>query len=154
MKLYLVQHGEAEEKEISPDRPLTEKGGKDSSKTAEFLKSAGITLDVIWHSTKTRARETASIFREALSPGEGTMEKEGLSPNDPAENVFNEITLGKKDIMIVGHLPFLEKLASRALFGSEEYKAIKFNMGGVLCLEENKEGKWQLAFEVIPALLR
>jgi phosphohistidine phosphatase len=154
MKLYLVQHGEAAAKEVNPDRPLTEKGRNDSSKTAAFLKSAGINVDAIWHSTKTRAIETAQIFEKELAPGEGAAQKEGLAPMDPPQEVFADVKNQSKDIMIVGHLPFLQKLASLALLGSESSRIVKFNMGGAICLERNEEGAWQLIFEVIPDLLK
>ena len=153
-RLYLVQHGEAVSETINPDRPLTEKGRLDSARTAGFLKTSGMTVDVIWHSSKTRARETAAIFQNELLSKEGIVQKEGFSPNDPVGPVFDEIGHAQKNIMIVGHLPFLQKLASLALINSEAYEIIKFSMGGVVCLERNEEGKWQLIFEIIPELLR
>ena len=154
MKLYLVQHGEATTKDVNPDRPLTKKGKSDSSKTASFLKASGINVDLIWHSTKKRAIETAKIFERELSPKETTQEKENLSPNDPVSETFEMIGKAKKDIMIVGHLPFLQKLLSLMLLDSESYEILKFNMGGCVCLECGEEGKWQLLFGIIPDLLK
>ncbi len=37
MKVYLVQHGEAESKEVNPQRPLTEQGMRDVQRIAEAL---------------------------------------------------------------------------------------------------------------------
>ena len=71
MRLYLVQHGEAVVKDGDPARPLTDRGRRDAGKTAEFLRIAGITVDIIWHSAKQRARETAEIFAEILSLQKG-----------------------------------------------------------------------------------
>jgi phosphohistidine phosphatase len=153
MKLYLVQHGEATSKDLNPLRPLTEKGTEDASKTALFLKKAGITVDVIWHSTKLRAIETAQIFEKELTPTGGVLQKEGLAPNDPTDGVFSEAEAESKDIMIVGHLPFMQKIAALVLLGSENSQIIRFNMGGVVCLAKSEEGFWQLAFEVTPDLL-
>jgi hypothetical protein len=34
------------------------------------------------------------------------------------------------------------------------YELLKFSMGGVIGLERDEEGKWQIAFEVTPELLR
>ena len=153
MKLYLVQHGEAASKEADPERPLTGKGRKDSAKTAEFLGSSGISVDSIWHSTKTRAMETARIFENELSPKEGTVQKEGLAPSDPVTDILAVVMAEGKDIMIVGHLPFLEKIASYALIGAEEPGIVKFNMGGVVCLERDEDDSWQLLFAVKPDLL-
>jgi len=152
--LYLVQHGEAATKEVNPDRPLTEKGRVSSIKIAKFLKSAGISVDVIWHSSKTRAKETARIFAKELSPKIGIEQKEGLAPNDPVDKIFADIAPLKTDIMIVGHLPFLQKLASLTLINSASSEIIKFNMSGAVCLERDETGKWQLIFEIIPGLLK
>lgn len=154
MRLYLVQHGEAASKDVNPERPLTEEGKENSAKTAKFLNSAGITVDVIWHSTKARAIETAQIFEKELTPKEGTLQKEGLAPNDTPAEMFSEVKSLSKDIMIVGHLPFLQKLASLVLLNSETNEIIRFNMGGVVCLEKNEKDTWELIFEVIPALLK
>lgn len=112
MKLYLVQHGEATTNEVNPSRPLTEKGKQDVSNTAKFLKSAGIKVDIIWHSTKTRAMETAHIMTKELLPKEGTQQRDGLAPNDLVNKWAEEIVSQNKDLMIVGHLPFLQRLTS------------------------------------------
>ncbi|MCK4463408.1 MAG: phosphohistidine phosphatase SixA, partial [Candidatus Omnitrophica bacterium] len=130
------------------------KGREDSAKTAEFLKKAGINIDIIWHSTKTRAIETAQIFAQKLLSKERTEHKEGLAPNDPVDKVFADIATLKKDIMIVGHLPFLQKIVSFALTDSELNEIVKFNMGGTVCLERDETGKWRLIFEITPDLLK
>jgi phosphohistidine phosphatase len=153
MRLYLVQHGEATSKDINPDRPLTEKGKADSQKTAAFLKKAGIPVNSIWHSTKTRAIETASIFARDLSV-ERVEQRDGLAPNDPVDNVFSGIANIEDDIMIVGHLPFLQKLASLLLTGSESNCIVRFNMAGCVCLEKVESSKWVLVFAIVPDLLQ
>ena len=154
MELYLVQHGEATSKEVNPERPLTEKGKEDVTKVAKFLKRCGLEIDIIWHSTKTRAIETAEIISSILSPKRGTEQKEGLAPNDPVREVFTAIKSEEKNLMIVGHLPFLQKLASLILIGSETGQMIGFRQGGVVCLRQNEGGSWQIGFLVIPDLLK
>lgn len=155
MKLYLVQHGEAKPKQIDPNRSLTEKGKEDSIKIAEFLKRANMIPDVIWHSTKIRAMETAQLFSEKLSPKEGVVQKEGLSPNDPVKGVFHTILSLEKDVMIVGHLPFLQNIISFVLFGFEDCDIIaKIVQSGVICLEREEEGDWKIKFGIIPDLLK
>lgn len=154
MKLYLVQHGEAVSAEVDPGRPLTGKGREDARKVAGFLKAAGITVDVIWHSAKRRAIETAGIFEEALGPGGGSVQKEGLAPNDPAEPVLSAVEAENRDIMLVGHLPFLQKLASMALSGNGSYETIRFIMAGAVCLEREGYGSWRIGFMITPDLLK
>ena len=155
MRLYLVQHGDAAPREINKDRPLTEKGKKDSFKIAEFLKAAGIKIPIIWHSDKRRAIETAEIFSETVSTRGGTVEKKvGLAPNDPVNPIFSATKANGIDLMIIGHLPFLQKLASLALFNSEYYEVLRVITSGVVCLEEGQDGKWQIVFEMTPELLK
>ncbi|KPK97509.1 MAG: hypothetical protein AMJ95_08555 [Omnitrophica WOR_2 bacterium SM23_72] len=153
MRLYLVQHGEAFSEDVNPDRPLTEKGKADSQKTAEFLKKSGITVNSIWHSTKTRSRETASIFARELSV-KRVEQKDGLSPKDPVDKVSLSITNMEEDMMIVGHIPFLQKLASVLLTGSGSSGIVKFSMAGCVCLERVERSKWMLVFAVPADLLR
>jgi phosphohistidine phosphatase len=154
MRIFLVQHGEATSEEENPERPLTELGKANVTLTAVFLQHAGVTVDAIWHSGKTRARETAEILARHLDPKEGLAQKNGLAPNDLVGPVYEEILLRKRDLLIVGHLPFLQRLASIALMGDEGYELIEFSMGGVVCLEGVEERKWRFLFKVNPDLLK
>ena len=152
MKLYLVQHGEATSEKLDPARPLTQKGRSEVSKIAKFLKETGIEVDVIWHSTKTRAMQTAQILAEAVSPKECTVERQGLAPNDSVDELQKELASRELDLMIVGHLPFLQKLASTLLLGSEFYDLVGFRQGGAVCLQR-EEGAWRLIWAIIPELI-
>jgi phosphohistidine phosphatase len=150
MRLYLVQHGEATSKEVDPNRPLTKKGKEDISRMADFLKKKGIRIIATWHSEKLRAIQTAHILGEAVSSE--IIKQEGLAPNDPVDKWLEELNTGVKDIMIVGHLPFLQKLASLLLVGNESSQVITFRRGGVVCLER-EEGKWSLVWMLPPEIV-
>ena len=67
--LYLVQHGEAMDKDRNPDRPLTERGEVDIRNLGGFLERAGIAVEAVLDSGKHRARQTAEILSEYLTPG-------------------------------------------------------------------------------------
>jgi len=151
MKLYLVQHGEATSKDLNPERPLTEKGIQDVKKVSVFLKQANININTISHSGKKRARETASILANALSPNRPSVQKEGLAPNDPIDNIYKEILEKDKDLMIVGHLPHLAKLTSKLLLNSEDKHIIEFKPGSVLLLEKTQD-YWKVVWFIIPEL--
>jgi phosphohistidine phosphatase len=153
MRLYLVQHGEAVFEEVDPARPLTEKGKADVSKTADFLKGK-INIDTIWHSTKLRARQTAGLINEILSSKNGILEKTGLAPNDPVDRIKDDILKEKQEyLMIAGHLPFLGKLASLLLAGSESCDVVAFRNGGVVCLELTDKADCSVVWAVIPDLI-
>lgn len=154
MKLYLVQHGESVPEEIDPKRPLTENGRADVSKAARFLKDAEVQINIIWHSTKLRAEQTAELISEVIKPSRGVEERIGLAPNDPVDKIKDELLKEENDLMIVGHLPFLWKLISLILLGNGSYNIISFRQGGVVCLEKKPEGNWFLIWAIVPELIK
>lgn len=154
MRLYLIQHGEATPEEINPSRPLTVKGQEDVRKIALFLKEAGVRPKTIYHSGKTRAKQTAEIIADALEASELSKERKNLLPQDSLEDMTKELLLAADDLMIVGHLPYLSKLSSFLLLGEENKNLIAFQQGGVVCLQRNKEQRWQIAWMIIPYLFK
>ena len=58
-------------KEVDPDRPLSDQGWEDIRNTAAFASRAGVRVDTVWHSGKTRARQTAQALAEALEARRG-----------------------------------------------------------------------------------
>jgi len=147
MKLYLIQHGLALAKEEDPERPLSTSGKTQTQRTVEFLKSKSINVDSIWHSTKLRAIQTAEIIAEALPCGK-IQTREDMNPLDPVEKLAGEILASNKNIMIIGHLPFLQKLSGRLLTGSEESEIIAFKNSGVVSLDYDE--KWKIDWLVSP----
>jgi len=153
MRLYLVQHGEAHPKEADPTRRLTEKGADDVRKVAGFLRPHGLRVDAIWHSGKPRAAETADILASAVKAAQGVVECKGLDPNDPVLPVAEEMDEAPEDLMIVGHMPFLARLASVLLAGDEDADIVQFHNAGVVCLERDEDGGWHMHWIVTPGLL-
>ena len=82
MRVYLVRHGDAEKKAVHPERPLTAKGRSDVEKVAKFAGPRIRDLGAIWHSTKTRARESAEILAKHVRSRDGLIERRDLSPGD------------------------------------------------------------------------
>jgi len=153
MKLYLVQHGEALSKEQNPDRPLSDKGRADLAVAARFIKPLKVEVDYLWHSRKSRAIETAQILAQALEVNKGIVERDGLDPNDDILALEQELSGTYGDVMIVGHMPFLGKLAAQLLAGSEEAATVRFRQGGIVCLIYDKEAGWQVEWMVTPDIL-
>jgi phosphohistidine phosphatase len=153
MFLYLVQHGEAKKENEDPARGLTEKGTADVRKTARFLQNKNLSLSRVFHSNKTRAIQTARIFADHLNPTKGVSEAENLSPQDDPEIWARRIAGMQEDIMLVGHLPYLAKLAGFLLCGDQGKTIIEFKMGGVVRLKRSDEGRWSLEWMVVPELL-
>lgn len=153
MKLYLIQHAKAASKEVDPERPLTEEGQRDIQNVASFIKPLNLCVDYLWHSGKKRAEQTAKILAEVIIINKEQTARAGLNPNDDVIALRDELSINQQDIMIVGHLPFLAKLASLLLAGSESANIVAFKQGCIVCLNRSDENQWQLEWMIIPEIL-
>lgn len=147
MRLYLVQHGKALSKDENTQRPLSDVGRQESEKIAAFLKQRDIAIDLIWHSKKLRAAQTAQIISVSITT-QRIEERDDLNPLDPVDKFPQELLDLNKDIMIVGHLPFLQKLSSLLLTGTQDKEPVSFANSGVVCLEHKEE--WNIYWDITP----
>lgn len=152
MHLYLVQHAEALAEEIDSARPLSERGTADVERMATLLHGRVRGLSRVLHSGKTRARQTAEILARTVAADAAVEAARGLNPLDNPEPIFRRIEASDDDVMLVGHLPFMARLASRLLTRDSEPEIVAFQPGTVLCLE-GKEGAWRVAWMVRAELL-
>lgn len=153
MRIYMAQHGLALPKEVNPDRPISEQGREDARRLARFLEGAGVRVGQVLHSGKVRAEQTAALLAEALLPGGHPQSRDGLNPNDPVEPLAAEIAGWTTDTLLVGHLPFLGRLASLLLASDPEQPILAFQPGTIACLERDPAGQWMLAWMVRPELI-
>ena len=153
MRLYLVQHGSSASEAEDPRRPLNEAGRRHVQKLAAHISQFPLAIDVIEHSDKLRARQTAEALALHLRPSLGIRQVEGLAPTDPVQPLVDRLREEKKDVMLVGHLPHLNSLAN-ALLGLKPGKGlIRFRMGGCVCLESDDSGNWAICWMLTPDLL-
>ncbi len=150
--VYLVQHGEAVPEEVDPRRPLTDRGRVEVERVAAFLFSAGVKPSVIYHSGKLRAKQTAEILASKLQPSKGVREADGLEPKADPKLWAERLNAIDEDVMIVGHLPHLARLASMLLTGNPDREVVGFRYGAVFCLERSEKG-WRLLWGIRPYLL-
>lgn len=123
MNLFLLRHAKAE--------PRSEKGGADSKRTlsskgektiraaAKGMRRLDLNFDVIMTSPYVRAARTAEVTADILK-----IDKVWTSPNLGANGnpskLIDEINANchdLKDILLVGHEPYLSKLVSILLTG-------------------------------------
>jgi len=154
MRVYLVQHGESKSEEEDPQRRLTDKGIGEVQKVAGFLRPLKLAVDAIWHSDKARAQQTGELLAGALRARGGLVQRENLGPKDQIAATKEALEQTRVDLMIVGHLPFLGKLAALLVTGSEENEIVEFRFGGVVCVERRDDKKWKVAWMVTPSLLQ
>lgn len=148
MKVYLVQHAKPKSKEEDSDRPLSNEGKNDIIKIVKFLPQ--LNIKKVLHSSKLRAQQTAEILAKSLKAE--VINGDALEPlADPA--IWTQrLDKESEDVMLVGHLPHLAKLASQLLTQNQEKPVISFKQGGIVCLEKTDHG-WEVAWMVTPELL-
>ncbi len=152
MELYLVQHGEAKPETEEPERPLTERGAETVRRMATWAAQAGVRVAQIRHSGKRRAEQTAALLAERLNPSMGAVATEGLMPNDDPRPLVESLQAESEPLMLVGHLPFLSRLASLLVASDPEGHVIHFQQAGIVCLQR-EDDKWSVRWLMSPELL-
>jgi phosphohistidine phosphatase len=153
MELYLVQHGAAKSEAEDPQRSLTTEGWLTVERLADFLVPLQLSLDRIEHSEKLRAKQTAEILAERLRPREGTKEIGGMAPKDNIEAMRSRLQGESKNLMLVGHLPYLGRLVARLLGLEADRNAVQFQMGGLVRLDRRETADWVVHWMIMPDLL-
>ena len=152
MALFLVQHGKSLPKEKDPDRGLTKQGIEETRAMAEMAAEQNVQVSRIIHSGKKRALQTAEIFREILEPEVGITKGPGLAPLDDATAMISKVNT-EENIMIVGHLPFMERLVSFLVTGSPETLVVRFQNSGIVCLDtEGDDQSFSIRWTLFPRL--
>ena len=154
MKLYCVRHGEAEESDINPERPLTEKGRMDVESVARFMGESGLHIDYLLHSPKKRAVETALIFAKYLKAEQVTECVSILDEQHDVSPLVDMIPAWSQDTMLVGHLPFMYQLISTLVLGKPDYYPIvNYPPGTIICLDHYKDERWIISWLLSPELV-
>jgi phosphohistidine phosphatase len=156
LDVYLIQHGESKPKEEDPARPLTDRGRSSVENIGAHLFNLHVSFDRVFHSGKLRAQQTAKILGNLVNSR--VEAHAGLDPMDQVTPIMRWLSeqarQGSKSVAIVGHLPFLDKLASIMVTGSESVGVVAFQYAGVVRLvpkgeEEGYRVRWVLAPETI-----
>lgn len=151
MKLYIVQHAKAVSTEYDPQRPLSPEGVEDVEKVSMVLESMDISVGYLWHSKKLRAVQTAGFLSQVITINEEKAGIEGLLPGDDVNDMIEKIKSVSQDVMIVGHMPFVSRLLSMLVTGSENVEVAEFQNGGMICLEETDQN-FKILWMIVPKL--
>ena len=152
MALYLVQHGKSLPKDIDPDQGLSEEGVAETKRIADVAANYGVIVSHIKHSVKTRAHKTAEIFASALNPPKGIAEVSGLKPLDDVITFAASLD-PDENIMLVGHLPFMERMTSYLVIGITDKPVFKFQNSGIVCLDKDPDiGSWVIVWTLMPKI--
>ena len=152
MALYLIQHGKSLPKDQDPDQGLSAEGIAETERIAKLAKDDGVAVSQIRHSVKTRARQTADIFANALNPEQGIQEVSGIKPLDDVAEYAADIDPAE-DIMLVGHLPFMERMTAFLITRSIDKPVFKFQNSGIVCLDKDPETQaWVILWSLMPKI--
>jgi len=139
MRLYLVQHGQAKTDDEDPERSLTDDGvdgvGRVARCAVDWL---GVRVGRVVHSGKTRARQTAEVWGGLLDSE--VEQGDALAPNDDPSTWVARLDAQAGDLMLVGHLPHLARVAGLLLTGAPDHPVVRFRQGGMVGLEQTDTG--------------
>lgn len=150
MAIYLVQHGLSNPAEKDLTRGLSEQGISDVTRIGEVAAGYHVRVDAIFHSGKKRSLQTAEILARHLNPPRGVSSIECINPGD---NVipFAEGLEPSSCRMYVGHLPFMERLASYLVTGNQDFTPFRFQNGGIVCLDRDEGAPlWYIRWALMP----
>jgi len=152
MIVYLLRHGKAAQSSPDGPRVLTDKGRAEVAAVAAHFKKKGLKFSRLWHSSKTRAIQTAEIFLVITGQlGVVLEEKKELKPEGDSEEVFEEINeLSDGALVIVSHMPFVASLGQ--LLSGEGGADMDFPTAGLAAFER-KGGAWKFLWTLDPANL-
>jgi len=148
MNLFILRHGKAHPRggkwRSDSKRPLTKDGEKKTEEVARGMKRLGLSFDLILTSPFERALRTAQIVVEVYKVRK-LFPTNNLVPDADPHAVIAEISDNfstLKDVILVGHEPFLSGLISTLLTGDGALK-IDFKKAGLckLSIEDLRFGK-------------
>ncbi|HVU28584.1 MAG TPA: phosphohistidine phosphatase SixA [Verrucomicrobiae bacterium] len=142
MNLYILRHGLAVERadwdfKDDSQRPLTPKGKKQLKSAARAMRKMELHFDLILSSPFLRVKQTAEIVTKILKLRKQLKFSDALTPDGDAKMLIHQLNKLKpapKNLLLVGHEPYLSRLISLLASGGENV-ALDFKKGGLGKLE-------------------
>jgi phosphohistidine phosphatase len=144
--LFLVHHADAVGPDVDPQRPLSAVGRAHAERIASDAASRGVKPAVIHHSGKLRARQTAEPFLRLCNPLAEFSAIRGLQPDDPPQWIKEIVANESRELMLVGHMPYLPRLLTLLVTGGAA-PLIEFPLHGLVALERAGES-WTERFRL------
>ena len=174
MKLLIIRHGKAEDREVYHRvshersdhlRPLTKEGKKQWAEVSQWLQGQVSKIDEIWTSPLVRAQETTQILQKYYSKA-SVYEKQELEPQNPPEKIlqvldkflWGENTTFQESlpcVAIVGHEPHLSQTLCE-LISTPFQGNIGFKKAGIAMVNfsgHHGKGQSELKWLVTPKLV-
>ena len=129
--IWLLRHGEAADGSPDAERPLTDKGERQSRAAGKALKKLGVEIDACLTSPKTRAADTATLACKALG-GDVDPQLEPKLAGGPFEADTLAAGLGEH-VLLVGHDPDFS-MAVHTLTGAQ----VRMKKGGLAGIDRGE----------------
>ena len=123
--IWFLRHGDAADNDDDFERPLTEKGERQSAAAGQALDALGVEIDVCLTSPRVRALETARLACEPLG-----IEPEIADVLSGGDFDAESLAAGRGDVLLVGHEPDF----SRAV-GDLTGARVEMKKGGLAAVE-------------------
>ena len=138
MNIYILRHGIAAKRGASNlqtdrRRPLTDEGEKKMRKIAKAMKAMELSFDLILSSPFLRAKQTAEIVTEAFKANKRLEFADELAVGANPKALLARLDRQRprpRDVLVVGHEPYLSSLISTLLSGSPQLR-IELKKGGL-----------------------
>jgi len=142
---YLVRHGEAFPETQDPRRPLTPTGRVNVEQLGCLAAAKGIRPSAIFHSGILRAKQTAEILGAQVAPDIQVQSITGLMPEDDPAIAAAELEMAQEAIMLVGHLPHMNRLAALLINRNLGREVVDFRPASMVCCSRG-DSRWTLAW--------
>lgn len=126
--IWLLRHGDAADGSPDAERPLTERGERQSRAAGTALKALGVQIDACLASPKLRAADTAKLACEPLNVD---VQLEPKLAGGPIQ--AEELAAGLGEVLLVGHDPDFS-MAVHALTGAQ----VRMKKGGLAGVERGE----------------
>jgi phosphohistidine phosphatase len=145
--VVLVHHGEAVSPAVDPSRPLSGRGLGEVTRLAERAAAHGVKPDVVWHSGKLRARQTAEAFWRICNPLATFSATRNLQPDDPPAWMRDQLIGETRTLVVVGHMPHMPRLLRLLVTGDADAPDVQFPQHGCVALEPDGE-RWKEVWRI------
>jgi len=160
MHLYLMRHGRAKSASDDRARPLSDEGLRQVDQMVACLKKqSAFHVTEIRHSTLLRARQSAERLAKGLNLDVPILTVSGLEPEADFIKMAKVISEETASVLLVGHLPFMNRLASQLVAQRAGLERFNFKEATVLCLKpEERRGSgdascWNVEWMLDPEIL-
>jgi phosphohistidine phosphatase len=126
--IWLLRHGDAADGSPDSERPLTEKGQKQSRNAGLALKKLGVEFEACFASPKVRGRDTAELACAELGVEVTIEDALKGGPFDPTE-----LAAGLDSVLLVGHDPDFS-MAVHSATGAQ----VRMKKGGLAAISKGE----------------